>query len=71
MARFEPGQDKETGALIVKNWQWEAGIVPNRKMQADLRTCFKRFPDYLGMDRLQINKKVKDQDHLAWLAAMA
>jgi hypothetical protein len=67
VARFEPGRDKETGALIVKNWWWEAGITPSKKMQADLRACFKRFLNYLGSDQIRIDKKITEQKKLEWL----
>jgi hypothetical protein len=70
VARFEPGRDKATGALIVKNWWWEGGIVPNKKMQADLRACFKRFLNYLGSDQIRINKKIPEQNNLEWLCIL-
>jgi hypothetical protein len=65
VARFEPGRDKKTGSLLIKKWWWEAGITPSKKMQADLRACFKQFQGYLGTDRLQMNKRFKVRDHLA------
>ncbi|MGB2894625.1 MAG: crosslink repair DNA glycosylase YcaQ family protein [Anaerolineales bacterium] len=71
VARFEPGQDKKNGALIIKNWWWEPGINQSGRMHAALRNCFKQFLDYLGADHLQIGSKTKEQASLEWLASIA
>jgi hypothetical protein len=71
IARFEPGRDKESGALIVKNWWWESGVTPSKGMQSDLSHCFKRFLNYLGTDRLQIDGDTVEQADLEWLVSTA
>ncbi len=65
VARFEPGRDKKSGALIIKQWWWES--KPSKRMQSDLRRCFKRFLDYLGTDKLQIDSQTVEQAGLDWL----
>ncbi len=67
IARFEPGREKENGALVIKNWWWEPGIEPTKKMQVELQRCFKRFLDYLGTDEIQVSKKIVKKAGLEWL----
>jgi uncharacterized protein YcaQ len=69
VARFEPGRDKENGALIIKNWWWEAGGTPSKKMQSDLLDCFKRFLAYLGTDDLRMDSETAEQAGLDWLTS--
>ena len=71
IARFEPGRDKKSGALIIKEWWWESGITPSNRMQSDLRHCIKRFLSYLGTDNLQIDNKTAKQKGLDWLTSTA
>jgi uncharacterized protein YcaQ len=71
VARFEPGRDKKSGALIIKNWWWESGVVPSKRMQSDLLDCFKRFLSYLGTDDLRMDSKTAEQAGLDWLTSAA
>jgi uncharacterized protein YcaQ len=71
IARFEPGRDKENGALIIKNWWWESGVIPSQRMQSDLRDCFKRFLDYLGTDDLRMDSETAEQAGLDGLISAA
>jgi uncharacterized protein YcaQ len=71
VARLEPGRDKKSGALIVKNWWWEDGINASKRMQSDLLDCFKRFLIYLGTDDLRMDSKIAEQAGLAWLISIA
>ena len=49
VARFEPGRDKDSGALIIKNWWWEQGVVQSEDMEQALKECFEKFTrGYLG-----------------------
>jgi len=48
IARFEPGFDKKSKILVIKNWWWEAGIKPTKAMQRELSKCFALFAEYLG-----------------------
>jgi uncharacterized protein YcaQ len=68
IARFEPGRDKKSGALLVKNWWWEDGVTPAEHMQFALSRCFERFLGYLGADSLQIGQAAQ-QAGLEWLAS--
>lgn len=67
VARFEPGRDKESGALIIKNWWWEEGVTPSEGLHSALRDCFQRFLDYLGAPVLQIEAEALKGAGLAWL----
>jgi uncharacterized protein YcaQ len=69
-ARFEPGRDKKSGALVIKNWWWESGIVPSERMQAELCRCFSRFLDYLGTEQLQMDSGIVERAALDWLARL-
>ena len=71
VARFEPGQDKKNGVLIIKNWWWEPGVKRSERMHVALRHCFKQFLNYLGADHLQVDSKTSKQANLDWLASIA
>jgi len=70
VARFEPGRDKETGALMVKNWWWEVGITPSEEMKRDLAQCFQRFLRYLGTEQLRTDSETATGRDLAWLVSI-
>jgi hypothetical protein len=68
IARFEPGFDKKQGVLTVKNWWWEAGILPDKPMKAGLTECFQRFLEYLGAGSLAIDRQAQGKESIKWLA---
>ncbi len=67
IARFEPGRDKEQGALLIKNWWWEPGIAPSADVSLALNHCFERFLEYLGCKRLEAEKALVEREGLDWL----
>ncbi len=67
IARFEPGRDRQSGALVIKKWWWESDVTPSKRMQSDLRDCFKRFLGYLGADELKIESKTAKRSGIDWL----
>jgi uncharacterized protein len=69
IARFEPGRDKKSGVLIIKNWWWEPDVKPSNQMRSDLRCCFQRFLGFLGADRVQFVDEVVERAGLDWLRA--
>jgi uncharacterized protein YcaQ len=71
IARFEPGRDKKSGALVIKKWWWESGLAPSKRVQSDLRDGFKWFLGYLGTDELKIESKTAKQAGIDWLTATA
>jgi uncharacterized protein YcaQ len=71
VARFEPGREPKSGALLVRNWWWEDGIIPSEEMQSDLLHCFKRFLSILGTDDLRMDSQVVEQADLGWLSPIA
>ncbi|UCD08713.1 MAG: YcaQ family DNA glycosylase [Dehalococcoidales bacterium] len=64
IARFEPGRDKNNGALVIKNWWWEKDVELTQDIKNALKDCFNDFLDYLGTTRLKINKKLVDREDL-------
>jgi uncharacterized protein YcaQ len=71
VARFEPGRDKKSGALLIKNWWWEDGVAPSEEMRSELLHCFERFLSILGTDDLRMDGKLAEQGDLDWLALIA
>jgi uncharacterized protein YcaQ len=67
VARFEPGRNKKSKALLIKNWWWEDGVTPSEEMQSSLRRCFERFLGILGTEDLIIDAEVSEQAGLDWL----
>jgi uncharacterized protein YcaQ len=67
VARFEPGRDKENGALLIKRWWWEPGITPTQEMRSALRRCFQRFLSYLGTGELRTAAQAAAEASLGWL----
>jgi uncharacterized protein YcaQ len=67
VGRFEPGRDKDSGALVIKNWWWESDVSVSKTMSQALARCFKRFLRFLGTDQLIIDRRLADQDELEWL----
>jgi uncharacterized protein YcaQ len=68
IARFEPGRDKKTGSLLIKNWWWESDIRPSKHMKSELQQCFTQFLRYLGTEQLQVEKKAAEKIDLDWLS---
>lgn len=67
IARFEPGWEKKSNTLIIKNWWWEDGIKQSKGMRRDLIRCFKRFSDYLDADKICVEDSALEQAGLDWL----
>jgi hypothetical protein len=70
VARFEPGRDKKSGALIIKNWWWEPGVIQSEKMRSEILHCFKQFISYLGTDSITIDNGTLKQEGLDWLSVI-
>ena len=71
VARFEPGQDKKNGTLIIKKLWWELGVKQSERMHNDLIQCFGQFLNFLGADNLRIENTAIEQAGLDWLAPPA
>ena len=56
--------------LQIKNWWWEPDITPTEEMKSELRTCFIRFLKYLGLEKIQVDKRITKQESLAWLSSL-
>jgi len=64
VARFEPGRDKTTGALVVKNWWWEPNVERTESLLSELSRCFNDFMGFLGTDALLIDPEVVQREGL-------
>jgi hypothetical protein len=54
IARFEPGRAPQKGALIIKNWWWEAEVKCDTQLEAALQHCFSRFCSFLGTEAIEL-----------------
>ena len=66
IARFEPGYDKKSKTLVIKNWWWEKGLKPTKVMQRELANCFRRFAAYLGAKHILPGEDMQS-DVTRWL----
>ena len=71
VARFEPGRDKRSGALVIKNWWWEEDVRPAKRMQTELQRCFGRFLGFLGAPSLQVDGQIAARPDMRWLGELA
>ncbi len=67
IARFEPGWDKNTKTLIIKNWWWELGVKKSNKLKEELFKCFKQFAEFLEAQDIRIEEKAAESNELGWL----
>jgi len=61
VARFEPAFDKETRALSIEGWWWEADVRPDDAIQAALVEGIQRFMRYLGAASIRLSDAVADE----------
>jgi uncharacterized protein YcaQ len=71
VARFEPGRDKSSGAVVIKNWWWEPDVVPTEQMRSALHHCFQRFLSFLGTPELRVEARSAAAASLGWLDSCA
>ncbi|MDA3812396.1 MAG: winged helix DNA-binding domain-containing protein [Spirochaetaceae bacterium] len=50
IARFEPVRDKKNSKLIIKNWWWEKGVFPDKKMLNAIEKAIIDFAEFLGVE---------------------
>jgi uncharacterized protein YcaQ len=67
IARFEPGKGKKNEAFTIKNWWWEEDVPPDPQMIADLAVSLKRFANYLGVERIHLERQPLEQAGLGEL----
>lgn len=63
VARFEPGRDKKTGRIIIKNWWWEPGVKAGKGLTGALDKCFKAFTEFLGAEGMEMEEKAAESYH--------
>ena len=71
IARFEPGRDKKSRAIIIKRWWWEATVNQTTALRRDLLRCFQQFIKFLGAEELHIEKRAAREANIDWLAVSA
>jgi uncharacterized protein YcaQ len=67
IARIDPGFDKKTRILTIKNWWWESGINPEQDMIEALVRCMKDFQIYLGAQEIKYSARLLKKGNLDWL----
>jgi hypothetical protein len=67
VGRFEPGYDRGSRTLEIKNWWWEDGVSPDGGMEEALRSCLADFLDFLGAEALTLPSRLSSRKDLAWL----
>lgn len=55
IGRLEPVLEKRSRHLLIKNWWWEPGVVPDAALLAALSDCFQRFAAFLDARSLQLD----------------
>ncbi|MDF1513036.1 MAG: crosslink repair DNA glycosylase YcaQ family protein [Anaerolineae bacterium] len=68
IGRFEPGWDKKTQSLIIKQWWWEPGISVDQPMKNALLDCFQRFMHFRHAVDMHIEPEAVENAELGWLA---
>lgn len=69
IARFEPGRDKKSGALVIKNWWWEQGVEVTGQTKNDVAEMISRFMRFLGTKKLSVGRTAQKAAGLDWLKA--
>ena len=67
IARFEPGWDKNTRTLIVKNWWWEPEVKQSKRLKEELSKCFTQFSGFLEAEGIRIEVKAPESKDLSFL----
>ncbi|HYE83903.1 MAG TPA: crosslink repair DNA glycosylase YcaQ family protein [Clostridia bacterium] len=67
IARFEPGWDKKTNTLLVKNWWWEPEVKLNKRLKEVLRKCFVQFSCFLEAEGMRIEAGTEVLNGMEWL----
>lgn len=67
IARFEPGRDKETGEIEIRNWWWEPEVRITERMRSSLRSCFGRLIRMLNAPGLTTSPEVSQREGIGWL----
>ena len=70
VARCEPVRDRKTKTLTLKNWWWEDGVRPSKRMGAALARCMKKYMRYMEVDRLALGDGVTDRKGMEWVKDM-
>lgn len=70
IARFEPGWDKKTATLQIKQWWWEPDVTVTETMVQAIQACFKRFLHFREAQGLQILPEALTQGETGWLEGL-
>jgi uncharacterized protein YcaQ len=67
VGRLDPGFDKKTGVLTIRDWWWEENIKPDQQLADALTDCLMDFMTYLGAEELKFSKTLLKKGGLDWL----
>ena len=67
VARLDPGFDKKTGVLTIRNWWWEEDVDIDQDLTSALQECLEDFMAYLEAEELQFSKPLLKKGGLDWL----
>ena len=54
IARFEPGRDKESGALVIKNWWWEESVEATEQVLDAVNGSLVRLAKSIGVESAKL-----------------
>jgi len=70
VARCEPVRDRKTKTLTLKNWWWEDGVRPSKRMGAALSRCMKKYVWFMGVERLVLGDGAAAMKGMEWVREM-
>ena len=70
IGRFEPTFDRISNELVIKNWWWEEGIVPDEKMESALLECMLDFMNFLGAKKVSWAEDFRNKIGMSWLSPL-
>jgi uncharacterized protein len=67
VGRFEPGKDKATGSIAIKDWWWEPDVRVTNRMRVAIRSCMMRLTKLLGAPELTVTSSAALRSGIDWL----
>jgi uncharacterized protein YcaQ len=67
IGRFEPGWDKKSNTLIIKQWWWEPEVEITARMKSALKVCVDNFMRYRDTQNLQVLPEATNNADMNWI----
>ncbi len=64
IARWDPSFDKNTRALTIQNWWWEADMHPDDALKVALVECFQQLVRYLNIESIALAPTISSRHPL-------